>query len=199
MPKLDGTHVLSRLTKRLEQLKAGEEIAVKEIRSLLTPEQQKELDDSWAEQQKLRKGKRTRTEEEEKQLGWKTKREVRIEVFKKAVQSAWYGIEKEFERLQMEATKRQMRIYMDTTGEALKAGKDKNVAEKLANSALTRAGLNRMDGQRVGHQSKRDREIWEMERQILQKAESEMDDKEREQLELLREHEKAVTENRKKR
>jgi hypothetical protein len=38
-----------------------------------------------------------------------------------------------------------------------------------------------------------------MEEAILQKAESELDDYEREQLELLREHEKAVLENRKKR
>jgi hypothetical protein len=38
-----------------------------------------------------------------------------------------------------------------------------------------------------------------MEDAILQKAESELDDYEREQLELLREHEKAVLENRKKR
>ena len=52
---------------------------------------------------------------------------------------------KEFERLQMEATKRQMRIYMDTMGEALKAGKDKDVAENLANNALAQAGLQRMD------------------------------------------------------
>ena len=56
MPKLDGMHILSRLSQRLEQLQAGEEIAAKEIRSLLTPEQQQELEDAWAEQQKLRKG-----------------------------------------------------------------------------------------------------------------------------------------------
>ena len=58
-----------------------------------------------------------------------------------------------------------------------------------------------MDGQAIGLQglTKRDREIREMEDAIQQKAESEMDDYEREQLELLREHEKAVLENRKKR
>jgi hypothetical protein len=58
-----------------------------------------------------------------------------------------------------------------------------------------------MDGQAIGLQglTKRDREIRAMEDEIQQKAESEMDDYEREQLELLREHEKAVLENRKKR
>ena len=61
MPKLDGTHILGRLIERLEKLEAGEEIAAKEIRSLLTAEQQQELDDAWKAQQELRKGKRART------------------------------------------------------------------------------------------------------------------------------------------
>jgi hypothetical protein len=58
-----------------------------------------------------------------------------------------------------------------------------------------------MDGQAIGLQglTKRDREIRAMEDEIQQKAESEMDDYEREQLKLLREYEKAVLENRKKR
>ena len=73
MPKLNGIHIFERLRERLEQLEAGEEIAAKEIRSLLTPEQQQELEDAWKEQQELRKGKRARTAEEEKELGWKAK------------------------------------------------------------------------------------------------------------------------------
>jgi len=88
MPKLDATHLFSRLVIRLEQLEAGEEIAAKELRSLLTTKQLKELDDAWKKQQELRKGKRARTPEEEKALGWKTKREVRIEVFKDAIAAA---------------------------------------------------------------------------------------------------------------
>ena len=68
MPTLNGIHILSRLTERLEQLEAGEEIAAKEIRSLLTPEQQQELEDAWRQQQELRKGKRARTPEEAKAL-----------------------------------------------------------------------------------------------------------------------------------
>lgn len=35
MPKLDATHILERLTKRIEKLEAGDEIADKEIRVVL--------------------------------------------------------------------------------------------------------------------------------------------------------------------
>ena len=99
MPKLNGIHIFERLRERLEELEAGVEIAAKEIRSLLTPEQQQELEDAWKEQQELRKGKRARTAEEEKALGWKTKREVRIEVFKRALKAADEGVDKEFARI----------------------------------------------------------------------------------------------------
>jgi hypothetical protein len=201
MPKLDGTHILERLTKRIEQLEAGDEIADKEIRSLLNDAQRAELDSAWEQQQKLRKNKRARTEQEQQELGWKSKRQVRIEVLKAALTTAWDGIEEEFERLKDQAEIRGAKIYFDTLNKALKDGKDKSVATNLANNAMTRAGLRRMDGQAIGLQglTKRDREIRAMEDAIQQKAESEMDDYEREQLELLREHEKAVLENRKKR
>ena len=147
MPKLNGIHIFERLRERLEQLEAGEEIAAKEIRSLLTPEQQKELEDAWKEQQELRKGKRARTVEEEKELGWKTKREVRVEVFKRALKAADDGVDKEFERLQVEATKRQLKIYFEALDEAKKLGKDKTEAENYANNELARAGIRRMDYQ----------------------------------------------------
>ncbi len=198
MPKLDGTHLPGRLAERLADLKAGKEVAARDIKALLTDEQVAAMEAAWEQQQALRKVKRARTKEEEKELGWKTKREIHIEAYERAVKEANDGVEDEFERLKLEATKRQMRIYMDTMGEALKAGKDKQVAQNLANNALTRAGLNRMDGQRVWHQSKRDREIWEMERQIQQKARSEMTPDELEQLEIWEEHEKALKERRKK-
>ena len=120
-------------------------MAARDIKALLTDAQIAAMEAAWAEQQALRKVKRARTKEEERELGWKTKREIHIEAYERAVKEANDGVLKEFERLQMEATKRQMRIYMDTMGEALKAGKDKNVAENLANNALTQAGLERMD------------------------------------------------------
>ena len=145
MPKLDGTHLPGRLAERLADLKAGKEVAARDIKALLSDEQIAAMEAAWAEQQELRKGKRARTKEEEKELGWKTKREIHIEAYERAVEEANDGVLKEFERLQKEATKRQMRIYMDTMAEALKEGKDKGVAKNLANNALTQAGLQRMD------------------------------------------------------
>ena len=145
MPKLNGIQIVERLMGRLAQLEAGEEIAAKDIRSLLTLEQQQELEDAWKEQQELRKGKRARTAEEEKALGWKTKREVRIEVFKRAVSTADSNLEKELVKHEAEIAKRQLRIYFDALDRAKEMGKDETEAKNYANNELTRAGLQRMD------------------------------------------------------
>jgi len=145
MPKLNGIQIVERLMGRLAQLEAGKEIAAKDIRSLLTLEQQQELEDAWKEQQELRKGKRARTAEEEKALGWKTKREVRIEVFKRAVSAADSNLEKELVKREAEIAKRQLRIYFDALDRAKEMGKDETEAKNYANNELTRAGLQRMD------------------------------------------------------
>lgn len=200
MPKLDGTHLPQRLSERLADLKAGMEVAARDLKALLNDGQIAEMEAAWAEQQLLRKQKRARTKEEEAELGWKTKRDIHIEVYERAVSAANDGVLEEFERLQMEATKRQMRIYYATLDEAIKEGKDKRVAEKLANNALTQAELRRMDGQKIGTEglTRRDKEIRAMEDAILKKAVSEMDDYEREQYESSQEYEKALREKSKK-
>ena len=201
MPKLDGTHLPQRLAERLADLRAGKEVAARDLKALLNNEQIAEMEAAWEEQQLLRKQKRARTKEEEVALGWKTKRDIHIEAYERAVAAANDGLVEEFERLQQQAEIRGANIYFDTLNQALKDGKDKSVATNLANNAMTRAGLRRMDGQPIGMQglTQRDREIRAMEDAMQQKAESEMDDYEREQLELLREYEKAVLANRKKR
>jgi hypothetical protein len=196
MPKLNGTHLPERLAERLADLKADKEVAARDVKALLSNEQIAAMDAAWEEQQALRKIKRARKKEEERELGWKTKREIYIEAYEKAFNEASDGVLEELERLQLEATKRQMRIYFTTLNEALKEGKEKRVAENLANNALTRAGLRRMDGQMVGTEglTRRDREIREIEDAILKKAVSEMDEYEREQYDLLQEYEKALRE-----
>jgi hypothetical protein len=193
MPKLDGTHILQRLTERISQLKAGEEIAAKEIRSLLTTKQQQELDDLWEEQQALRKGKKARTEEEGKALGWKTKREVRIEVFTRALATAWEGIDSEFERLQAQATIRQAKIYFDEYKKAIAEGKEISVAKNRANNELTRAGLRRMDGKQVNRfMTARDKEVFEMEESLRESLKNEMTAQELEQQSLLKQQDGAI-------
>ncbi len=80
-------------------------------------------------------------------------------------------------------------MIFDELNKQLKDGADMQTVKTRANNALKRAGLGRLDGQLIGMQrlSPRDRENRAMEGAILQKAESEMDEYEREQLELLRE------------
>lgn len=193
MPKLDGTHILKRLTERLAKLEAGEEIAAKEIRGLLTQEQQQELEDLWEEQQALREGKRARTEAEEKALGWKTKREVRIEVFTRALVTAWEGLDSEFERLQAQATIRQAKIYFDEYNKAIAEGKEISVAKNRANNELTRAGLRRMDGQQVNRfMTARDKEVFKMEESLRESFKNEMTAQELEQQSLVKQQDGAV-------
>jgi hypothetical protein len=201
MPKLDGTQIAERLKGRLEELRRGEEVAARDLRALLTTDQAAAMDAAWAEQQKLRKKKRARTKEEEAALGWKTKRDIHIAALASALCEAQDGELAAWEKRLHDAEVRQGRVFFDELSKQRDAGVDMQTAKTRANNELTRAGLRRLDGELIGTQglSKRDREVRAMEDAILQKAESEMDDYEREQLELLREHEKAVLENRKKR
>jgi hypothetical protein len=201
MPKLDGTHIADRLKSRLEELQRGEEVAARDMKSLLTEEQIAAMDAAWAEQQALRKQKRARNKEEEAALGWKSKREIHIEALTQALNQAQQDELAAWKKKMHDADVRQGRVYLEELSKQMAAGVDAATAKIRANNALTRSGLKRLDGAMIGTQglNKRDREIRDLEDAIQQKNESELDDYEREQLELLREHEKAVLENRKKR
>ena len=201
MPKLDGTHIADRLKGRLAELLRGEEVAARDMKSLLTDEQQAAMDAAWAEQQMLRKQKRARNKAEEIGLGWKTKRDIHIEALTQALYAAQEGELAAWRKKIHDADVRQGRVYLEELSKQMAAGVDAATAKTRANNALTRSGLKRLDGAMIGTQglNKRDREIRDLEDAILQKNESELDDYEREQLELLREHEKAVLTNSKKR
>jgi hypothetical protein len=201
MPKLDLTHILSRLNERLEQLVKGEEVARRELESLLTPQQIAAWDAEWEQQRELRKRRRARTKEEEAALGWKSKREVTIAAVEAAIREAEQSQVEDWQQLQRRAEIRQGRVFFDELNKQLDAGVDMPTAKTRANNALTRAGLGRLDERVAAMQglSKRDREVREMEDAIRHKAESELSDEEREQLELLREHERAVAANSRKR
>lgn len=192
MPKLDGTHIADRLRGRLEELREGKQVAARDLRALLTDEQVAEMDAAWAEQQLLRKQKRARTKEEEIALGWKTKREIQIEVYEKAVAEADSGILETLEELQRKAQVRQANIYLTSYFAAQDLGKEDDVARNLANNDLTRAGLQRIDARIYEFQDPRLREIWLLEQKILQRSRSEMTPEEIEQLEMWEAHEKAM-------
>ena len=201
MPKLDGTHIAARLQARLDEMQRGEEVAARDLRALLSDEQEAAIDTAWAEQQELRKQKRARTKEEEAALGWKTKHDIHIAALEAALLDAQKSEVAAWEKRVEDSSIRQGRVYFDEVKRQMDAGVAEATAKTRANNELIRAGLRRLDGGMIGTQGlrPRDREIKAIEDAILQRAESEMDDDEREQLELQREHEKAVLENRKKR
>ena len=199
MPKLDGTHITERLKERIAKLKNGEEVAARDLRALLTEEQTAALDAAKKAQQELKKAKRARTKEEEKALGGKSIREIHIEALEAALKEAEDDELDAWEKRLRDAEIRQARIYFETLDKEMTAGKDLQTAKNKANNDLTRAGLRRLDGQIVGHLNKRDKEISELEAALIQQATDELDDYEKEQIELLKAHNKAVEENRKKR
>jgi len=191
MPKLDGTHIHTRLRQRLEQLKNGEEVARRELETLLTTQQIEAWDAAWNEQKQLRKAKRARTKEEEAALGWKSKREITIEVIEAALNQAYDGLLDEFDRLLYKQEVRAAKIFMESYSTAIKEGREKHSAWLLANNDLTRAGLRRADGKdrMPAGLSDRDKEIWHLEESIKKRLIAEMTEEERreweEQMDLL--------------
>ena len=88
MPELDDTHTSQRLQWRIDELEAGAEIAKRDINAVLDEQQQQELASELAAMQALKKQSRARTDEQKQAAGWKTIREIRIEVLKRALAQA---------------------------------------------------------------------------------------------------------------
>lgn len=168
MPKLDQTHIAERLQKRLADLKAGKEVAAREIRALLNDEQLVAMDMAWIEQQALRKMRRDKTNEE-LELGWKTKRELHIATYEKALIDAEALQISAWEKKQRNAEIRQARIYFESYGNAIDDGKSAATSKNIANNDLTKAGLNRLDGANVGRINRRDKEVNEKEATLRDK------------------------------
>ena len=85
MPKLDDIHLVDRLRERLAELKADKEVAPRELRALLNDEQIKAIDDAWVLQKQLRKTTKARTKEKQIELGYKSKRDIHIEIYEQAI------------------------------------------------------------------------------------------------------------------
>ena len=187
MPKLNATHIPERLREAIEQLERGEEVEAKKNKTLLNTHQQKALDDAWNKQQALRKKhKPPKTEEEKQKLDWKDKREVRIEIFKQALQEANSNAVDDIKGLQRQREAKANRIYMDAWSDAVGKGKGRAQAISAGNIALVKAGF----GRPVAVVNERDKEIRKLEQQILERSEDSLSDEEREHLEWLREGKK---------
>jgi hypothetical protein len=115
MPKLDGTHLPERLANRLADLKSGKEVSARDIRALLNDEQVNAIQTAWSDQKALRKAKRARNKQEELALGWKTKRDIYIQVYEIALLQAKTNEQPAVEKRMKDAEVRQGRTqkYID--------------------------------------------------------------------------------------
>jgi hypothetical protein len=191
MPKLNDTHLPERLKEAIKQLEAGVEVEAKKNKTLLNAKQQKELDDAWIKQQALRKQQKPpKTEAEKKKIGWKDKREVRIDIYKQALADLEEDIFdihlKQLAKEQAKATKAYLKGYFGATD-----GQDKDSAGKIS---AQRAGFKVSSGTSM---SKRDLEVRRIEEELLKRFEAEMTNEEREQRDLLKETEEAERKARK--
>ena len=195
MPKLDGTHLPERLSERLADLKAGDEVAVRDVKALLSDEQIAAMDEAWIEQQALRKTKRARTKEEEQELGWKTKREIYIEAYERALDESSAGLLEAYEERLYKLEVRAAKIYLDTYFAARDEGKEAYQAHMAAKNELKRAHLARVENSETDAMSRRYLEMEAMEDAIRTEIRKNMTSDELEQFELLEEYEQALKKN----
>jgi hypothetical protein len=142
MPKLDITHLTERLTKRIEQLEQGIALQARDINALLNHSQQQALKDAWEQQQVLRKQYRQpKTKVEIEKLGWKTIREVRLDIYRQALAEAKHNLVDGIKELQHKSEVRAARVFMDAFSKAVDENKN---AHSAGNIAMTRAGFNKL-------------------------------------------------------
>ena len=190
MPKLNHFQITARLEARLAELESGVEIEARDIKVLLTDEQNELLDRLWDEQQLIRTTHKTKSKAEADGLVWKTKKEIRIDVYKQAIAEANNNALDEILKEQEASEVRAAKIFMDAYFEALDKDKDGMVA---GNIALVRNGFKRIDNEtrRLGL-NERDKEILAMENAIKDRLIKEMSADEFEQYQLAQEHENSI-------
>lgn len=194
MPKLNTIHLPSRLQEHIEKMERGEEVEAKKDKTLLNKAQQQVLKDALLKQQQLKKKhKRPKTQEDKDKIGWKEIREVRLEIYKKALADISDNLVDVYEKELADTEVKAARIFLDAYFNA-KEGTNKWSA---GNIALRRNGFNRIDGQSYSYSNKRDREVKEMEDSMRERMEDDLSAEEKEQLELSREYDKAVAKRRK--
>jgi hypothetical protein len=159
MPKVDELQKYEKLQEQLADLKEGKEVATRKMNVVLDEKQLKAIDDAWAEQQQLRKTTKARTKQQQIDAGYKSKRDVQIEVYEQAIKDMDITaiLRKKLDDLELRRTK----IYLDSYFNATRDDKTRHQAESIANNDLKRAGMRRYDGVDNAYNSKRDKEIAE--------------------------------------
>lgn len=165
MPKLNATHLPERLQEHIAKMERGEEVEAKKDKTLLSDEWQQALKDALQAQKVLKKShKRPKTQAEKDALGWREIREVRLEIYRQALGELKDDMHLHVRKLQHQREAKAARVFMDAWSRAKKDGKDSLASKAAGNIALTRAGFGRP--QTMGL-TKRDREIQQMEEDIL--------------------------------
>lgn len=195
MPKLNNTHLPERIQEHIAKMERGEEVEAKKDKTLLNEQQQKELKEALAHQQQLKKThKRPKTQEEKVAIGWKEIREVRLRIYKQALEELNANVVDDIQNLQKQRETQAAKIFMEAWSKAGKEGKVGNSAVSTGNIALTRAGFGIPQSSML---TKRDREIRALEEGLLKQFENELSNEQKEQLDLVREHKKAVKKRKK--
>lgn len=195
MPKLNNTHLPERIKEHIAKMERGEEVEAKKDKTLLNEQQQKELKRALSHQQQLKKtNKRPKTQAEKDKIGWKEIREVRLEIYRQALNELNQNVVADIRELQRKREAKANLVFMDAWSEAVKEGKDGWSAISAGNIAVTRAGF---APQGSAGFTKRDREIQKIEVELLKQMEGELSDDEKERLVILREHEKSLKKRRK--
>lgn len=195
MPKLNNTHLPERIQEHIAKMERGEEVEAKKDKTLLNEQQQKELKEALAQQQQLKKThKRPKAQEEKDAIGWKEIRDVRLGIYKQALEELSANVVDNIKELQRQREAKAARVFMDAWSKAGKEGKVGNSALSAGNIALTRAGFGIPQSSML---TKRDREIRALEEGLLKQFENELSNEQKEQLDLVKEHEKAVKKRKK--
>lgn len=195
MPKINNTHLPQRIQEHIEKMERGEEVEAKKDKTLLNLSYQQALKDALEAQKVLKKtNKRPKTQAEKDKIGWKEIREVRLEIYRKALNELNQNVVADIKELQRKREAKANRVFMDAWSEAVKEGKQRLSAISVGNIALTRAGFTPSHSAGL---SKRDREIRDMEDALRKQFEAQASKAEKEQLAILREHEKALEKKKK--
>ena len=169
MPKLKTPLLIERIQQRITDLEFGAAFEARDINALLTSEQQIALKALWLEQQALRKRhKLPKNKLEKQQLGWKTIRDVRIEVYKNALVKAKGSLLASVKDDQAAAELKRARVFMAAFADA---GKVRRNARSAANIAVRRAGYQPLHASpQIGRKAtQRDELIRDMELRLIGK------------------------------
>ena len=177
---MDTIERLGRLQQRIRELEAGKVIDANHINVLLSKARQSEFDREWQHQKQLRKVKKPAA----LNFGWKTKREIRLELLRTTLAELQDSLVAELEKEQKARQVRAARVFMDAYSSAADEGKN---AWAAANAALQRNGFEREDVLRRCGRGMRDVEVREMEELLIERFKAMLTQEEREQLRMLEE------------